>query len=249
MIASRTDPRTGRVSHPLPYYIIYGTANERPRPLSSERQTPNSKFQASNSKLRASNSKRQASNSKLRASNSKRQASNSKLRASNSKHEAVPFSASVEEGTDRKEPWWAWPLAFNPSATTTARVVFACIFLSSRSCELSSLQNIFQGRFHWMAATAGEKEPRRAVLSPTKRWEGLNLAGIPLLKTLQVLWKIHQLGTTAAIILHRPKVSRNYHILWMEHRSIPVKNLCFLNQNQSVCRETWEIEINVIYWE
>ena len=24
MIASRTDPRTGRVSHPLPYYIIYG---------------------------------------------------------------------------------------------------------------------------------------------------------------------------------------------------------------------------------
>ena len=31
-----------------------------------------------------------------------------------------------------------------------------------------------------MAATAGEKEPRRAVFIHTKKWEGLNLAGIPL---------------------------------------------------------------------
>ena len=54
-------------------------------------------------------------------------------------------SALFEEGTDRKEPRWAWLWAFNPSATTIARSVFAGISLLSRSCELSSLQNIFQG--------------------------------------------------------------------------------------------------------
>ena len=54
-----------------------------------------------------------------------------------------------------------------------------------------------------MAATAGRKEPRRAVTSATKKWEGLSKLLVSLLKKLQLLWRNYShYEQTSAIMMH-----------------------------------------------